>query len=102
MDRRPVGAWVEGALAIAKEAVKLILKRPVVGIVAVALDGDRRVVLMRRRDTGTWCLPGGSVDWGETLERALARELREETGYRLLRITPAIGGYSGPGPAPAI
>jgi ADP-ribose pyrophosphatase len=56
--------------------------RPIVGVgAAIVIDG--RVVLVRRAHApmaGAWTLPGGTVDLGETLEAALVREMREETG----------------------
>ena len=86
----------EGALAIGNEMLRLLLRRPVLGVLAVALDGAGRIVLMRRRDTGTWCLPGGMLEWGETLETGLARELVEETGHRLVRVRRVVGIYGDP------
>ena len=56
--------------------------RPIVGVGAVILDGDR-VLLVRRAHAplkGEWSLPGGAVELGETLEAAVAREVIEETG----------------------
>jgi len=56
--------------------------RPVIGVGAVVLDGDR-VLLIRRGHAplkGQWSLPGGGVEVGETLEQAIAREVLEETG----------------------
>ncbi|MCA5924745.1 MULTISPECIES: NUDIX hydrolase [Curtobacterium] len=48
----------------------------------VITDGSR-VLLARLRhpDAGTWTLPGGGVEFDETVEQAVAREVREETGY---------------------
>ena len=48
---------------------------------AVIRDGKILLVL---RDTepqkGSWCLPGGYLQWDETAEEAVVRELKEETG----------------------
>jgi 8-oxo-dGTP diphosphatase len=56
--------------------------RPIVGVGAVVLDDDGRVLLVKRANEplkGEWSLPGGAVDVGETLAAAILREVREET-----------------------
>ena len=35
------------------------------------------------RSAGEWCLPGGKLEWGETLEEGAAREVKEETGITI-------------------
>ena len=67
--------------------------RPVCGV--VALDGEGRVLLLRRTDDGTWGLPGGGVEAGETWSDAAHRECLEETGWSV-RITGVLGVYSDP------
>ena len=58
---------------------------PMVLVVAAALiDSDGRVLVARRpsgkKMAGLWEFPGGKVEQGETPERALIRELKEELG----------------------
>ncbi len=56
-----------------------------VGAFIVSDDG-RRVLLLRRKkppEVGFWSIPGGAVEFGETFEEALKREVREETGLTI-------------------
>ncbi|GAB4344452.1 MAG: NUDIX hydrolase [Cyanophyceae cyanobacterium] len=77
-----------------KTFLGLVFRRPLVGTTAVPILADGSIVLARRRDDGLWSLPGGLVDWGETIADTLERELREETGLRLLEIKRLVGVYS--------
>ena len=50
---------------------------------AIVLRADGAVLLVQRARpplAGTWSLPGGKVEAGETLAEAVVREVREETG----------------------
>jgi 8-oxo-dGTP diphosphatase len=57
-------------------------RRPQVAVGAVALDGGRILLILRGQPPaeGRWSLPGGRVEWGETLAEAVRREVEEETG----------------------
>lgn len=59
----------------------------VVAVKAVIVQNDQMLVIKRATDDevhpGTWELVGGKLDFGETLERALEREVFEETDLRV-------------------
>jgi 8-oxo-dGTP pyrophosphatase MutT (NUDIX family) len=50
------------------------------GAMVVLRDGEGRVLLTRRVDDGTWCLPAGGAEEGDGFAETAAAELREETG----------------------
>lgn len=85
-----------GVLKIVKEILRHLLRRPVVGIAAAARTADGRLLLIRRADSGKWALPGGTLEWGETLRTAIERELFEETGAQVLELGELLGTYSAP------
>ena len=60
------------------------------------------LLLIRRRDdpfAGTWALPGGFVERGETLEESARRELAEETGVTGVTLRQ-LAAYGEPGRDP--
>jgi len=74
-----------------------------VDIVVVAqVDGQRQVLLVRRKNppfAGAWAIPGGFVEPGEPLETAARRELLEETGAHPARLEQ-LQAFGDPGRDP--
>ena len=59
--------------------------RPGVGVTLLIRKGNE-ILLMKRRGShgsGTWCPPGGYLEYGEKPEEAAIREAREETGVEV-------------------
>lgn len=56
--------------------------RPEACVGAVVVDDDHLLLVRRGRGpaAGTWSVPGGHIEAGETVPEAVLRELREETG----------------------
>jgi 8-oxo-dGTP diphosphatase len=60
--------------------------RIVLGVAAVIWNDQGCVLLIRRAKEprkGQWSLPGGKLEFGETLTEGLLREVREETGLEV-------------------
>jgi 8-oxo-dGTP diphosphatase len=89
--------WLpKAAYGVLHEVGRHLLRRPVVGVAAVCRTDDGRFVLIRRADTGTWCLPGGTLEWGERLRVGLGRELEEEAGIVEHEVVRVLGAWSDP------
>jgi 8-oxo-dGTP pyrophosphatase MutT (NUDIX family) len=66
-----------------------------VGAFAIIRDGDGRVLISRRTDSGWFNLPGGGVEPHESAVEGLVREVREETGLDV-EAGRLVGLYSKP------
>lgn len=73
------------------------LKQPGLTVDCVIFSDDRVVLIRRKHEpfVGQYALPGGFVEWGETVEAACARELKEETSLEVHNLR-LIGVYSRP------
>ena len=64
-------------------------ERPILGIGAVVVDGDRFVLVKRGAEPhkDEWTIPGGVVECGESLHEAVVREAREELSLEVEPVT---------------
>jgi 8-oxo-dGTP diphosphatase len=80
------------------ESALAIPKTPALTTDCVIFDNEGRVLLIARKNEpfkGSYALPGGFVDLGETVEAACRREIREEVGIEVGDLT-LVGAYSDP------
>lgn len=89
--RLPRGLW-----KLLKEILRHLLRRPVAGLMVLARDPEGKILLVRRADSGSWALPGGTVEWGETFRTTAVRELREEAGAHVVSLGALRGAFSEP------
>ena len=64
------------------ELRKFVGHRPLMVTAAMCIiynEAEKKMLLEKRTDNGMWCVPGGAIELGETLEEALRREVKEET-----------------------
>jgi len=61
----------------------LSIRTPLVACDAAVFDDLGRILLVQRADSGTWCMPGGAADVGETASHAAEREAFEESGFEV-------------------
>jgi 8-oxo-dGTP diphosphatase len=72
-------------------------RNPALAVDVVVIE-SKKILLVKRGQPphqGEWALPGGFVEYGETLEAAAKREVQEETGIAI-DLGAILGAYSDP------
>ncbi|MFC4560139.1 NUDIX hydrolase [Virgibacillus kekensis] len=79
-----------------KELRKLVGSIPLIVCTAgvIITDNSNRILLIKRTDDGNWCIPGGAMDMGESVEETARREVYEETGLSVGQLK-LLNVYSG-------
>ena len=72
-------------------------RNPALAVDAVIVKNEKILLIKRKLEPhrGRYALPGGFVEYGETVEAALRREVLEETGL-VVKIRSLVGVYSDP------
>lgn len=65
------------------------------GVFGAITNDHGELLLLHRKDHDLWCLPGGLLEVGESIQEALVRECREEIGAQV-EPRELIGIYSNP------
>lgn len=76
----------------------MVRRSPALTVDIITIRKDGSIVLVKRRNPpfqGQWAIPGGFVEYGETVEAAAVREAKEETGLNV-ELAEIVGIYSDP------
>jgi 8-oxo-dGTP diphosphatase len=94
-DGRSVLAEYETRSHVARSQVQNLWKKPWVTTDGIVVIEDQVVLIKRGREPfkGMYALPGGIVEYGESIEQCVVREIEEETGLRT-RVLDLVGVYS--------
>ncbi|MCK5547678.1 MAG: NUDIX hydrolase [Thermoplasmata archaeon] len=94
---------VDGRLRqVCGDCGRVFYKNPIPSVVGVC-EQEGKILLVKRAvppGVGSWCLPGGFIEAGETTVAAIKRELEEETGFEIeplsvIDVCTDLGGYYG-------
>ncbi|WP_342765988.1 NUDIX hydrolase [Methanobacterium alcaliphilum] len=75
-----------------------MFNNPLLTVDVVILCRDEKIIMVKRKNNpykDFWALPGGFVEYGETVEHAACREALEETGLEV-ELDSLVGVYSEP------
>jgi len=94
---------VDGKLrSICQNCGRVYYRNPIPSVVGISIINEEILLVKRgvEPDIGSWCLPGGFMELGETTEGAIIRELYEEIGLKvnpgeIITINTTIGGFYG-------
>jgi len=86
---------VPAAVVLERFRVELGHITPKIGGDGAIFNDAGSILLMRRADDGTWCLPCGWTEPGETPSQTVVREVKEETGLDV-RPTKLVGLFRRP------
>jgi len=73
----------------------MIEKQILPAVSAIIFNELGEILLQRRKDVNQWCIISGHVEFGETVEEAMIREIEEEINVKS-EIVRLIGIYSSP------
>lgn len=93
------GLFDKGITGYLKHLLEVLTQGPLMTVDALIETQGGIVLIKRSNPPFGWALPGGFVDYGESLEKAAAREAFEETGLRVKNLRQ-MHTYSAPGRDP--
>ncbi|OQB12218.1 MAG: O-acetyl-ADP-ribose deacetylase [Candidatus Omnitrophica bacterium ADurb.Bin205] len=85
----------KGVLRYLEHILYKLQNGPFTTVDAIIKVGEGIVIIQRSNPPFGWALPGGFVDYGESLEKAVVREAKEETGLDIVDIKQ-LHTYSNP------
>ncbi|MEU6135238.1 NUDIX domain-containing protein [Nocardioides sp. NPDC047086] len=62
---------------------------------AAFVERDGEILLIQRSDNGKWSMPGGTMEYGESMTTCVVRETLEETGIQI-ECTGLVGVFTDP------
>ncbi|MBS3817359.1 MAG: NUDIX domain-containing protein [Candidatus Thermoplasmatota archaeon] len=83
--------------AMKEEHKSKVYRNPSLTVDGILTEGEKIVLIERKNPPfeGSYALPGGFVEYEETVEEAVVREVEEETGFKT-EIEDLVGVYSSP------
>jgi 8-oxo-dGTP diphosphatase len=95
-----VSDWANSPLVVERRDLKAGTQTPVPNslrpaVAAAVFDNNGRLLLVKRKDSGFWAMPGGTLRMDENVESCAIREVHEETGVDI-SVAGIIGTYTNP------